>query len=374
MNRFISLSIVIVFLAVSGCRSAVVEQVESAPLYAPSGSSLEQVRTGIVQAGGPAGWKMVDIKPGHMVGEITAKGKHTAMVDILYDTKSFSILYKDSVNLKYTGRSIHKRYVVWVRQLRSSIQTEMRRLSPGLSPPLESLPIPTEKNPTIEAAKPPAQGGQVQTRATGTGFVISANQQVLTNSHVVDGCAAVMVDAFPAKIAARDKNNDLALLQVGQGAVLGEGPAAGKIALFRAGAGVRLGEDVVIAGFPLQDLVTSELSVTKGSVSALAGPQDDRRYIQISAPVQPGNSGGPAFDDSGNVIGVVSARLNEFAVAEISGSLPQNINFALSRGTVQAFLDSENVPYETKSSKKALPTADIAEQARGFTVFVECLK
>lgn len=372
MKRHISLSILMIFLAAAGCRSATVEQVQSAPLYAPTGSSLEEVKAGIVKAGWPAGWKMAEVEPGHMVGEISLRGKHSATVDILYDTEVFSILYKDSKNLKYTGRSIHKRYVVWVRQLSTAIQTEMRRLGPGLSPPLDRG---LGENPTIEAAKPPQNGGgQAQMLATGTGFVISASQQVLTNDHVIDGCAAVMVDAFPAKITARDSDNDLALLQVGHGAILGEGPAAGKIAPLRGGAGVRLGEDVVIAGFPLQDLVTSELSVTKGSVSALAGPQDDRRYIQISAPVQPGNSGGPAFDDSGNVIGVVSARLNEFAVAEISGSLPQNINFALSQSTVQTFLDSESVAYETRASNAAVSTADIAEQARGFTVFIECLK
>ncbi len=108
--------------------------------------------------------------------------------------------------------------------------------------------------------------------------------------------------------------------------------------------------------------------------TALAGPDNNRRRIQITAPVQPGNSGGPVLDQSGHVVGVVVARLDAVKLVQRTGRLPQNVNFAISEGTVRAFLDANNVPYEVEPSDKPLPTADIAAKAREFTVRVECWK
>ncbi len=108
--------------------------------------------------------------------------------------------------------------------------------------------------------------------------------------------------------------------------------------------------------------------------TALAGPDNNRRLIQITAPVQPGNSGGPVLDQFGHVVGVVVARLDAIKLVRRTGRLPQNVNFAISEGTARAFLDANNVPYEVEQSDKALPTPDIAAKAREFTVRVECCK
>ncbi len=96
--------------------------------------------------------------------------------------------------------------------------------------------------------------------------------------------------------------------------------------------------------------------------------------IQISAPVQPGNSGGPVLDGSGNVIGVVVARLDALKLVQRTGRLPQNVNFAASGTTARAFLDAHDVPYKTARSNKKLPTVDIAAEAKAYTVLVECWK
>ena len=140
------------------------------------------------------------------------------------------------------------------------------------------------------------------------------------------------------------------------------------------GRGVRTGEDIVVAGFPLHGLLTSDINVTKGIVSALAGPGDDRRFIQITAPIQPGNSGGPVLDASGHVVGVVVARLDALKLARRTGRLPQNVNFAISEGAARAFLDAHDVPYKTARSNRTMPTADIAAKAKGYTVLIECWK
>ena len=112
--------------------------------------------------------------------------------------------------------------------------------------------------------------------------------------------------------------------------------------------------------------------MSTGAVSALAGPGDDRRFIQITAPVQPGNSGGPVLDAAGNVVGVVVAKLDAVEIARSTGDIPQNVNFAVSAGIARAFLDVGGVPYETAPSDTEAGPVEIAAAARKFTVLVEC--
>ena len=134
---------------------------------------------------------------------------------------------------------------------------------------------------------------------TGSGFRVSPNGHVITNAHVVRGCTHVRVSSgTPVRVLGYDDAADLALLQLSS-------PTNGSIAAFRQGRGIRSGSNVVVVGYPLHGIVASEATVTAGIVSALAGPGDDRRLIQITAPVQPGSSGGPVLDSSGNVVGVV---------------------------------------------------------------------
>jgi S1-C subfamily serine protease len=192
---------------------------------------------------------------------------------------------------------------------------------------------------------------------------------VLTNHHVVERCQRLRVqangDAAPARVLARDREVDLALLA-------SELPAAENGAEFRSSDRVRLGEPVIVAGFPLHDILSTDLHVFPGIVSALAGPGDDARLLQISAPVQPGNSGGPLLDDSGQVIGVVLGQLSTGVVGR--NRIPQNVNFAI-RGTLaRSFLERQGVRFHSPRSDPRLSTVEIAARARAFTVLVECLQ
>ena len=204
--------------------------------------------------------------------------------------------------------------------------------------------------------------------STGSGIIVSSQGHVLTNKHVVDECSEVRVPpSSTVDVQARDTAIDLALLKMPSG-------QNDRAAKFRDGRGIRSGDDVVVVGYPLRGLLASEANVTTGTVSALAGPDDDRRLFQITAPVQPGNSGGPVLDASGNVVGVVVAKLDAIRIAQATGDIPQNINFAISAGTVRSFLDAQSVPYDTAPSNDNLQAADVAVGAKAFTVVIECWK
>ena len=208
----------------------------------------------------------------------------------------------------------------------------------------------------------------LERESTGSGFRVSGQGHVVTNAHVVQGCTEVRTPpSGVVEVLAQEGSSDLALLRASAG-------TARAVAKFRQGRGIRPGASVVVVGYPLRGLLASEANVTTGAVSALAGPGDDRSLIQITAPVQPGNSGGPVLDAAGNVVGVVVAKLDAIRVARSTGDIPQNVNFAISAGATRAFLDAEGVPYETASSDEAMDPADIAAVARTFTVSVECWK
>jgi S1-C subfamily serine protease len=148
---------------------------------------------------------------------------------------------------------------------------------------------------------------------------------------------------------------------------------AGTVAVFR-GSTIHLGENVVVVGFPLSGLLSSDPIVTSGIVSALAGMRNDKQELQISAPIQPGNSGGPLFDDTGHIAGVVVATLDSVKLARVIGVVPEAINFAVKGEEARQFLTAHGVAIATAENGKALSTAAIAEQAVKMTVRLECWK
>lgn len=205
--------------------------------------------------------------------------------------------------------------------------------------------------------------------SSGSGFLVSRDGGIVTNHHVVEGCARVTVNhagtSHDAAVRAVDADDDLALIK----APPGTGEAA---ATFSESPRASLGEAVTVAGYPLHGLLSREFNVTSGNVSALAGPGDDAKRLQITAPVQQGNSGGPLLDGAGNVIGVVVSKLDAVRAAKLTGDIPQNVNFAIKGALVRGFLDIHGVAYRRRPSNTKLAPERLAELARGFTVAVHC--
>lgn len=220
----------------------------------------------------------------------------------------------------------------------------------------------TQAEPTSErsTARARAPSSEPELRSTGSGFFVNGQGQLLTNAHVVDGCSAVGNSVLgEGKLLAVDTASDLALLQFNKRV---RDPIG-----FRAGA-LKLGEPVMVAGYPLSTVLENGLNITGGNVSALSGPGGDRRYVQFTAPIQPGNSGGPLLDSNGRIAGVVVATLGREAAGETRA---QNINWAVAPFVVQAFLDEHNVTYAAGRDSRET-SQSIAAKAKAYTVPLEC--
>jgi S1-C subfamily serine protease len=217
------------------------------------------------------------------------------------------------------------------------------------------------------SAKPPSRARS----SSGSGIVVSRDGLVLTNQHVVRQCDSyeVIDDAsrrLKAALQAVDTANDLALLTVREGF-----PAA---ALVRNDAVPKLGEAVTVVGYPLVSVLGTRPSVGFGHVAATAGIRGNAKQMQISVPIQRGHSGGPVFDQSGNVIGVVVSKLDALKVAQRVGDLPQNINFAIRGDVVQSFLESQGASFTSADSSSRLENTEIAARGSAVTVRVRCIR
>lgn len=214
-------------------------------------------------------------------------------------------------------------------------------------------------------AAPPESGPPRERRLIGSGFAVTPTQ-VVTNAHVVADCKRVELGGRgAAKVRATDARNDLALLEA-------ELPATDVAPI--SPRRVRQGDPVTVVGFPLQGLLATGPQVTAGNVTALAGMGNNTALLQISAPVQPGNSGGPLVDEYGHVIGAVVSKLNVLKTAALTGDIPQNINFAIALATLRNFLDVHEVRYQLGEPGEKMGTADVFEIARPFTAQVECVR
>ena len=179
-------------------------------------------------------------------------------------------------------------------------------------------------------------------KSSGTGFFIN-NYFLVTNQHVVDQCDEIIVVGHGrGSIFAADKSNDIALIVVAQSSLHH---------LDFAQTPIELGQDISVLGYPLQGVLAKTINLTKGSISSMAGLFGDTKMFQMTAAIQPGNSGGPVVNDSGRIIGIATSTLNpKFAMRHLD-TLPQGVNFAIRNSIVTSFLNIYGAKIGTESER-----------------------
>jgi len=180
------------------------------------------------------------------------------------------------------------------------------------------LPPPAPERPPIQDQK--------GTGSIGTAFAVLTNHTLVTAFHVIDGAKNIEVTcgsgpSTQATVGKVDPANDLALILI-------TGSAAGYLHM-SAESSLQQGQRVFTMGFPAPDVLGYEAKYSEGAVSSLSGIQGAASLLQMTVPVQPGNSGGPLLDEFGNVVGVVTSSAAVEAFLRHTGTLPQNINWAV---------------------------------------------
>lgn len=174
--------------------------------------------------------------------------------------------------------------------------------------------------------------------SSGSGIILTKNGYIATNHHVIEDAKHIEVDVYKggvkktylADVIRNDVTNDLSLIKI-----INNNFVSADLKYGIKTHDVKVGEKVFSLGYPMIDLQGDEIKLTDGLISSKSGFQNDPTTYQISAPIQPGNSGGPLFDINGNLIGITSSRLN-------SATGAQNVNYAIKISYLLNFLDIES--------------------------------
>ena len=170
-----------------------------------------------------------------------------------------------------------------------------------------------------------------ESTSSGSGFFIGPDL-VLTNQHVIDSADEISVvydgQEHGSEVLFSDEEYDIALLKV---------PFENSV-YFAFSNQYSLASDIFVMGYPLSDVLGSDIRITNGIVNSMSGLDGDSNFIQISAQVQPGNSGGPVIDDEFKVVGMATSRLSDLYMLGKSSTIPQNVNFAIKSQMLALFL------------------------------------
>ena len=212
--------------------------------------------------------------------------------------------------------------------------------------------------------------------ATGTGFLFSSSDYVITSYHVIHGAKSIRVRLINGKridatVALKDTNNDIAILKLSQ-------PPTSRqnIIVLGDSSSVKTGDRVFTYGFPLVDLLgDAEPRYSEGFINSLSGISNDPRLFQVSIPIQPGNSGGPVFNAKGELIGIATSSIDADKTKKVFGSSPQNVNFAIKSSYIKSLLPNLPDAFIRDKGIVVVPAEDVGfkERVKNDIVLVEAV-
>ena len=201
---------------------------------------------------------------------------------------------------------------------------------------------------------------------SGTGFALK-DGYIMTNYHVISDASQIKIQGingyflteYGVQVVGVDKSNDLALLKI-----LGEVPTGFEAIPYGIKTSISdVGENIFVLGYPLTATMGEEIKLTNGIISARTGFDGDVTTYQLSAPVQPGNSGGPLFDQNGNIVGITNAGVPD----------AQNVGYAIKTSYLRNLVDvaPETITLPTQNSISGL---SFTEKIKKLTPYVVLIK
>ena len=202
---------------------------------------------------------------------------------------------------------------------------------------------------------------------SGTGFALN-NGYIATNYHVVENAKSIKVQGikgnfnieYNATVTSTDKFNDLAIIKINDSRFNGFGTIPYRVKTSTS----EVGEDVFVLGYPLTTTMGDEIKLTTGVISSKTGFQGDVSLYQISAPIQPGNSGGPLFDGNGNLIGIVNAKHRG----------AENVSYAIKASYLNNLVESASsislLP--TNNSVSGMSLSNKVKSIKNFVFMITC--
>lgn len=202
---------------------------------------------------------------------------------------------------------------------------------------------------------------------SGSGFALN-NGYICTNYHVVEDAKSIEIHgvqgdfttSYSAKVAATDKFNDLAILKIDDADFKGFGTIPYKVKTSMA----NVGEEIFVLGYPMTATMGDEIKLTTGVVSSRTGFQGDVSLYQISAPIQPGNSGGPLFDSQGNLIGIINAKHKG----------AENVGYAIKASYLRNLMESSLIEdiLPINNSISSLPLTGKVQKVKNYVYLIKC--
>jgi S1-C subfamily serine protease len=200
-------------------------------------------------------------------------------------------------------------------------------------------------------------------KSSGTGFGITSSGIIVTNSHVVNGSNNILVRGihgdfskkYSAKLIIDDTKNDIAIIRINDSTFTN----IDSIPYTISSKSSDVGSTVFALGYPLKAVMGEEIKLTNGIISSKSGYKGDVTSYQISVPLQPGNSGGPLFDENGNLIGIVNAVL----------SIGENVSYAIKASYLTNLLDQLEISPNLQN-KNILNGKKLSDQVKLINKYV----